>query len=60
MEREKRTEPQLARIRAWLELANFKHVRMEDVRGVIPQLAQARPIAYVGHAAAWAAAALST
>ena len=39
--RDIRTEAQLAVIRKWLEGAKFNHLNMDDVRSVIPQLAQA-------------------
>lgn len=37
----RRTEAQLGVIRKWLEGVTFNHLNMDDVRSVIPQLAQA-------------------
>ena len=49
MNRERRTEAQLGVIRKWLEGVKFNHLNMDDVRSVIPQLAQS--MEFVEHAA---------
>jgi hypothetical protein len=47
--RDRRTEAQLGVIRKWLEGVKFNHLNMDDVRSVIPQLAQS--MEFVEHAA---------
>ena len=38
--KEKRSESQLACVRDWLEQVKFQHVKMDDMRSVLPQLAR--------------------
>ena len=38
--RDKRSESQLACVRDWLEQVKFQHVKMDDMRSVLPQLAR--------------------